>query len=156
MNNFFIKKRKTIILVIFIVMFSIIFVGCVNGLTPRQQRIQSITDAHTQADHMKRETAEEKIAVADQLLSVSSKYRDILLSGGGVDSSSTNAIRQLERNATEEAAALLFAAGQQYKNEGKLDKSKQVYKDIIIIFVGSAYGGYRDRARMELDDLKTQ
>jgi len=153
-NSFFIEKRNTIIHIIFIVMFSIIFVGCVEVLTPKQQRIQSVTDAYEQTDYMKRETAEEKLAVANRLLSVSSGYRDILLNGGGISRSSTDALRQLERNTTEHAAALLFAAGQQYKNEGKLDKSKQVYKDIIIIFVGSAYSGYRDRARMEMDDLK--
>jgi len=131
-----------------------LLISCAPVLSPGQVRIQRVINENQQILREKTETAEEKMQVADKLVSIISEYDDIILHRQAVSNSGEDAIRQIKRENIEGTASLLFAAGQQYKNDGQMEKAKQVYQKIIRTFSGSAYGGYRDRARMEIDDLK--
>ncbi len=148
-------KRLIICLV---VIFSIIclLISCAPILTPGQERIKRVIDDYEQVKLKSTYSAEEKVQVAQQLLDIVLEYEDILYRRQAISYSAEDAIRGLKSDTTHEAASLLFAAGEQYKNEGQIEKSKQVYKMIISTFIGTAYGAYRERARMEIDDLRSQ
>lgn len=146
------------LIICLIVIFSIIclLISCAPTLTPGQVRIERVTNDYKQVKLKSTYSAEEKVQVAEQLLGIVSEYEDILYRRQAISYSAEDAIRELKSYTTKEAASLLFSAGEQYKNEGQIEKSKQVYKMIISTFIGTAYGAYRDRARMEIDDLKSR
>ncbi len=156
MNNLLMKKSEPLKRLCLVVLLMFFLISCAAPLTPDQLRIQRVTENYQQVLRERIATADEKIQVADKLLPIISEYDDILVNRRYVSYSAADAIRELKSDATELAAALYFEAAQQYKQAGQKEKAKQVYKDIIRIFIGSAYSGYRDRARMEIDDLRSE
>lgn len=93
---------------------------------------------------------------ARRVLSHSSRY-DMLINPSSRDyvplDVQTGALR-VKREELSNAASLMFDAAKLYEKEGNNIKAKGVYQDVIRTFTGSAFGGYRDRAKMELENLK--
>ena len=147
------KSFKRYTKIFFLIVLGIYLISCAIPPMPHEVRYERVVNADNQLANEKRETAEEKIQLADKLLSIISEYDDLLNERAMTNYAKTN-IRNYKRQDTELVALLLFSAGQQYRNNGQIDKAKKVYQDIIRIFVGSAWAGYRDRAKMEIDNLK--
>ena len=55
--------------------------------------------------------------------------------------------------AVNESIKEYFAAAELYASRKQVREAKEVYRKIIRIYTGTAYQGYRDRAKMELDAL---
>ncbi len=147
------KSFKKTIEIFFLILFGVSLISCAIPPRPHEVRFERVIEADNQLANERRETTEEKTQLADKLISIISEYDD-LLNERAMTNYAKNNIRKYKREDTELVALLLFSAGQQYRNDGQIEKAKQVYQNIIRIFVGSAYGGYRDRAKMEIDNLK--
>jgi hypothetical protein len=56
--------------------------------------------------------------------------------------------------AREHHTTVAFAFAEEAIKKGDLDAADQVYRRLIEFYVGSAYAGIRDRARLGIDDIR--
>ena len=61
-----------------------------------------------------------------------------------------------EREARERHTALAFSYADAALHKNCLDQADRVYRDLIHFYVGGAYGGIRDRARVGIDDVRAR
>jgi len=148
------ESYKRAMAIFFLILFGISLISCAIAPEPRRARYINILEAYAPIIHGPHESAEDKESMANKIIDRQDEYRSLL------DDSRTNINLRLEildamRGELKFALTMLFLAGEHYTIKGQTDKAKQVYQNVIRIFVGATYSGYRDRARMEIENLKS-
>ena len=62
----------------------------------------------------------------------------------------------LERQARDRHTALAFSYADAALRKNCLDEADRAYRDLVHFYVGGAYGGIRDRARVGIDDVRVR
>ena len=68
----------------------------------------------------------------------------------------TVGMASLERKARDRHTDLSFRYADAALHQNCLDQADRVYRDLIHFYVGGAYSGIRDRARVGIDDVRTR
>ena len=89
-------------------------------------------------------TAASKVeAMMDELKTMTSNFHSIKMTS-------------LEREARDRHTDLSFRYADAALHKNCLDQADQVYRDLIHFYVGGAYSGIRDRARVGIDDVRAR
>lgn len=62
----------------------------------------------------------------------------------------------LEREARDRHTSLAFAFAEEALRKGALDAADRVYRRLVEFYVGNAYSGIRERARIGIDDVRAR
>ena len=82
------------------------------------------------------------------------KIEDLEQAVASINGVGLGVLRDAERDARERHTTLAFAFADAALRKGAYDLADRVYRRLVEFYVGNAYSGIRERARIGIDDVR--